>query len=467
MQVNEFFSRLEKYRYSDAKITDDARQLSYGELLDAVDRLAQEFTTAGYQRLGLLADNSVDWLMLDLAALKAGITLVPLPLFFSAAQRESAIVDAQIDALALSTTHIQRLTHTALPHLAAKITYTSGSTGSPKGVCLTAEHLLTTVSALRQALPEQASNSHLAILPLAVLLENIAGSWLALSFGADLHLPSLKSLGYTASHQIHQPTFYEQLRSKRAQSLILTPALAELIVHGVESAQLDAAQFTFLAVGGAAVTPTLLERAEQAQVPLYEGYGLSECGSVVCLNTPRHKRNGSVGKVLSHQQVKVENGQLFTRGAYMLGYLHDQHQAAANDWHATGDLGRIDEDGFVYVAGRLSNLIITSFGRNISPEWLETLAQPFTEWQQFMVFGDGRARLGAIISPSSEATQEQIDSALTELNRQLPDYAHISGWLQTTEPFSEQNELLTHNKRLRRKAILKTYLQAIQQFYGD
>ena len=467
MRVNEFFSLLESYAGSDARISDSQRSMTYQDMLNAVEQLALQFHADGIQRLGLLADNSVDWLIIDLAALRAGITIVPLPLFFSPTQRESAIADAELDALAFSPREIQRLPRTSTAHAAAKITYTSGSTGTPKGVCLSAEHLLTTVAALREALPANASTCHLALLPLAVLLENIAGCWLALSYGADVHLPSMKTLGYTSSHQIQQEVFFQQLRTLAPQSLILTPALAELIVVGAETGQLDASSFRFLAVGGAAVPHSLLSRAQQAKIPLFQGYGLSECGSVVCLNTPRLQRLGSVGKVLNHQQIKVENGQLFTRGAYMLGYLHAEQQPQSATWQATGDLGSIDADGYVYVDGRLSNLLITSFGRNISPEWLETLAQPYKEWQQFMVLGDGRERLCALITPSANTTAAQIDKALVHLNQQLPDYARISGWLKTTEPFSTDNDLLTHNKRFRRKAILKTYDQAIQQFYGE
>lgn len=468
MRSDEFFSLLESYADSAACITDERQQLSYRELISAVEQLAQQFLKDKIQRIGLLADNSVDWLIIDLAALRAGITIVPLPLFFSSTQRDNAIADAGLDALALSVTQIQRLPTTPTPHAAAKITYTSGSTGTPKGVCLTAEHLLTTVSALRQVLPANASTCHLALLPLAILLENIAGVWLALSYGADVHLPSLSTLGYTRSHQLQEDVLYQQLRVQAPQSLILTPALADLIVKGVESGQLSSQSFCFLAVGGAAVPHSLLKRASQANVPLYQGYGLSECGSVVCLNTPRQHRLGSVGKVLNHQQIKVDNGQLFTRGAYMLGYLHaEQQEDSKATWHATGDLGTIDDDGFVYVNGRLSNLIITSFGRNISPEWLETLAQPYHEWQQFMVIGDGRERLCALITPNAKVTDAQVAQAIDNLNQQLPDYAQIAGWLPTAEPFSTENELLTHNKRFRRNAILKTYNQAIQQFYGE
>lgn len=226
-----------------------------------------------------------------------------------------------------------------------------------------------------------------------------------------------------------------------------------MLVQGASTGQFDSAQLRFIAVGGANVSAELLSAAAAAKLPVFEGYGLSECGSVVSLNTPDFSRPGSVGKPLPHQQVKICDGIIYTRGCYMLGYLNTASEITDNSWHATGDLGYFDQDGFLYVTGRASNLLITNYGRNVSPEWPETLAQSFTEWQQFMVCGDGRDYLIALITPRSGIQPDAIDRPLARLNKHLPDYAQIGGWISTREPFTETNNLLTNNKRLRRKAI--------------
>lgn len=465
--VNNFFMHLATFANTDARLSDDQREISYRDLLHAVDAMASELNRRGSQRIGLMADNSLDWLISDLAALKLGLTVIPIPSFFTAAQRRAVLSDAELDTLVTDNGAIERISATAIPHPAAKITYTSGSTGQPKGVCLSAEHLLETVRALAQQLPEQLSQRHLCCLPLAVLLENIAGAWLALYLGASIHLPSLTSLGYKRSNQLDPTVFFAELRSFAPHSVIAIPALAELLIHGCEQGAVTPRQFRFIAVGGATVAPHLLVRAEQLGLPLYEGYGLSECGSVVALNTPTAHKPGTVGRPLPHQHVQINEGQIYTAGPYMLGYLHQKSLAPDEVWHATGDLGHFDEDGYLIVSGRASNLIITSFGRNISPEWIETLAQEFPCWSQFMVVGDGQTQPLALLTPTAGTNNSVIDAALTKLNQQLPDYAQLAGWLPTDEPFSEANQLLTYNNRLRRKAIQKTYAQAISQFYGD
>ncbi|MBY6064469.1 AMP-binding protein [Pseudidiomarina sediminum] len=465
--IADFFRHLENFATTSARLSDDHRSISYQDLLNAVDAMAIELQRRGSQRIALLADNSLDWLISDLAALKLGLTMVPIPAFFTNAQRQAVFADAEIDTIITDNGAIERIRANAIPHAAAKITYTSGSTGAPKGVCLSAEHLLETVRAIAQQLPDKLSQRHLCCLPLAVLLENIAGAWLALYLGASIHLPSLTSLGYQRSNQMDATLFFAELRSFKAHSVIAIPALAELLLQGCEQGALNAEQFRFIAVGGATVAPHILERAAQLKLPLYEGYGLSECGSVVALNTPTAHKQGTVGRPLPHQQVRVVNGQIYTAGPYMMGYLNHPTPASDAIWHATGDLGTIDADGYLSVTGRASNLIITSYGRNISPEWIETLAQAFHCWLQFMVVGDAQAQPIALITPSTEATPALIEAAIKALNQHLPDYAQLAGWLPTKEPFSLENQLLTYNNRFRRKAILKTYAQAISQFYGD
>ena len=157
----------------------------------------------------------------------------------------------------------------------------------------------------------------------------------------------------------------------RPDSLILVPELLRLLVAAAERGWPAPSSLRFVAVGGASVAVELLERAAAVGLPVFEGYGLSECASVVCLNTPESRRPGSVGRPLPHARVRVgDGGQLMVSGVTMRGYLGDRRARRASEW-ATGDLGEIDADGYVYVRGRLGNMYITSFGRNVAPEWVE------------------------------------------------------------------------------------------------
>jgi long-subunit acyl-CoA synthetase (AMP-forming) len=278
-----------------------------------------------------------------------------------------------------------------------------------------------------------------------------------------IHLPSPLSIGLHGSSQLNLAQFWQALANYAADSLITTPALAAAILQGVANGALNASQFGFIAVGGAAVPAQLLTQAEAIGLPIYQGYGLSECGSVVTLNTPAANRPGTVGKALPGLTLHLHDGELHVRGKAMDGYLGAE---APPSIIATGDLANCDDDGFITIYGRKSNLLITSFGRNISPEWPESLAAHSAYWSQFMVCGDGYPSLVAILTPQAESSPAAIDNAITQLNQQLPDYAQITAWIATNEPFSQENQQLTFNNRFRRGHIVGAYRNQLDAIFG-
>ncbi|MGB4562895.1 MAG: AMP-binding protein, partial [Methylophilaceae bacterium] len=126
----------------------------------------------------------------------------------------------------------------------------------------------------------------------------------------------------------------------------------------------------FIAVGGAKVPVNLIEQGRALGLPVYEGYGLSECSSVVAVNTQSSNRVGSVGNILPSRKVRIIDDEIEVYLHEGLRYL--KGESIAPGWYKTGDLGYIQDD-FLYVNGRKKNLVITSVGRNISPEWPEAL----------------------------------------------------------------------------------------------
>ena len=173
---------------------------------------------------------------------------------------------------------------------------------------------------------------------------------------------------------------------------------------------------------------SLIVAARRGGLPVYEGYGLSECASVVSLNTPGADRPGTAGRPLPHLRLGVRDGELTVSGSSFLGYL-----GAPDSWRPervrTGDLGALDADGFVQVQGRRDNLIVTSFGRNLSPEWVEAelLAGPLLG--QAVLFGSARPHCVALLWPRDTGTPDAaIDDWLAAVNARLPDYARIHAW---------------------------------------
>jgi long-subunit acyl-CoA synthetase (AMP-forming) len=212
-------------------------------------------------------------------------------------------------------------------------------------------------------------------------------------------------------------------------------ALAAALEHGARPPR----SLRFAAVGGAKVSAGLLARARALGLPVYEGYGLSECASVVSLNVPGADRPGSAGRALSHARVRIEEGEI------VVGELR------------TGDLGRVDAEGYLHIEGRRSNVLITSFGRNVSPEWPEAELVAGGAIAQAAVFGEARPRLCALVVPAPGATSAAIEAQVRAANERLPDYARIGAWISADEPFTPHNGFATANGRARRDALWRAY----------
>jgi long-subunit acyl-CoA synthetase (AMP-forming) len=195
-----------------AALREGGIEISYAAMWQAVSGLAGRLKMLGVRRVGLCGDNTAAWILADLACLLADVVCVPVPVFFSESQFRHLQRTAGLDCLLFSTEQPDSLPmghdvwlrqvsvapgHALMPEQTAKITFTSGSTGTPKGVCLSARQMAATTGALQDRLAGVSLKQHLCILPLATLLENIAGVYLPLVMGATINIAPLQSLGMT------------------------------------------------------------------------------------------------------------------------------------------------------------------------------------------------------------------------------------------------------------------------------
>ncbi|MGJ7518026.1 AMP-binding protein [Pseudomonas baetica] len=441
----------------------------YAQILDRQQRLRDE--NAGVIALAL--DNGVEAMLWDLAILFEGLTCLTLPPFFSPAQRSHCLAQSQAERVIAGPELESELQEAGyeksgefwrrhfsspapLPDGTAKLTFTSGTTGTPKGVCLSADSLLRVARELDQASQPTAPRHHLALLPLAVLLENL-GCYAALYAGATLSLPGQRTLGIQGASGVDVPRLLHCLATRQPESLILVPQLLLMLVNAAEQKAFAPQSLRFAAVGGARVSAELLLRARRAGLAVYEGYGLSECASVVCLNRPGARRPGSVGQPLPHVEVRLaDDGEVLIKGSTLLGYLGEA--PCTDQWWPSGDLGEFDAEGFLYLKGRKKHQYITSFGRNVNPEWVEAELTQRRHIAQAFVYGEAMPRNHALLWPHRpDCTDEQLAAAVAEANEALPDYAQVHCWSRLEQPFTCANGLLTANGRPRREAIVERY----------
>ncbi|WP_020653183.1 AMP-binding protein [Massilia niastensis] len=435
--------------------------------------------------VAILADNSPEWLAIDLAAQALDICLVPLPLFFTPAQWMHVIVGSGVQAIfcadpeqaarlgfggvidcagPLALCEAPRAGSIVLPEGTRKITFTSGTTSAPKGVCLGSSQQWEVAQALHEALAPLGIERHLSLLPFAVLLENIAGAYTALLSGATVICPPLAETGVRGASDFDPGTCLAAIARYRAESIILVPQMLQALVAATVPHDPRIASLRFVAVGGARVSARLLASARERGFPVYEGYGLSECASVVALNLPGAERAGSVGRPLAQRQVRIAaDGEILVAGqaARYLG----QAPEAGPAWLATGDLGHLDRDGFLHVEGRKKDVLITAYGRNVSPEWPEAALAGTGALAQALVVGEAQPYLAALVVPSAPGVgPDRIQQAVDAVNADLPDYARVRRWI-AVPPFTTANGLATANGRPRRAAILDHHASDIASLF--
>jgi len=467
-------------------LSDGELRLTGSELYDWSGLLAAQLCALKVKRLALFADNSLEWIVCDLACQLADIPFLPLPVFFTPEQCAHAVLSSGVDTVlsitpellpdswrVLQTTVLPGMvvlqnaavTPVPLPENTGKITFTSGSIGTPKGVCLSNEQLLVQAQVLADTVGLTAP-VHLCVLPLSTLLENIAGVYAPLLAGGRVEVRSLSELGMGGSRMVAPEKFLQTISATQPDTLILIPQMLQFMVQSANVGW-QPPPMKFIAVGGSRVSEDLIHAARNAGLPVYEGYGLSECASVVSLNTPRHNRPGTCGKPLKHVLVRQADGQIIIEGNAMQGYVGDP-----DSWgqHAiqSGDLGSLDADGYLRIEGRSKNVLISSYGRNIAPEWVESELMASPVLAETIVLGDARPWCVALVTPRiKELPDALIDQVIARANARLPDYAQVKQWLRLPAPLAANPAFLTANGRPRRDEIERSYQPLIDALYAS
>jgi long-subunit acyl-CoA synthetase (AMP-forming) len=455
-------------------MSDCRRGLTRSELAAWVGGAAQDLGP-GKETVGIFGENSVEWAVAFLAASLAGKTIAPIPTFFSAKQQAHMIRDAGIERIIVTDgpgsgegpapasfgafcAKLSRRRDALRPEEARDgglIIYTSGSTGNPKGVRLVSGQAMWSAAALARASGASAEDRYLSLLPLPMLLEIICGIMIPVLVGGSVCYDGVIARAIGAGAVCPVAEAFERVRPTTS---VLVPRLLALYV-GQLAAQGKRApgELRYVPVGGAPLPSRLASAARALGIPACQGYGISECASVVAVNRPEAPRNDTVGLPLPGLKVEIDDGEIVVEGpSVMDGYLHGE--ASPRRWR-TGDMGSLDPDGFLRVFGRRDNLIITPSGRNVSPEWIENmfLGDPRLEACVLVQAGDP-AQLIVLLFPSragegwfETASAKAVSELAAQCCSSAPEYARPKDAIVLDSRESARN-LFTANGRIRNSA---------------
>jgi long-subunit acyl-CoA synthetase (AMP-forming) len=462
-------------RSAEVAMADDHSVLTRSELLSRVAGLAHVLKDRP-QTLGLIGANGTEWAVAQLAAWVAGKTVVPLPTFFSRTQLEHVLKDAGVDhviatreAVGLAsfgigvTAALAAQSADTIPETsdgAGVIVYTSGSTGHPKGIRLDLEQIEHQSRALAAAIEAGPGDSYLSVLPLTLLLETITAICVPVLVGARTHFASAVagSVGAGRPSGLHKA-----FETWRPTTSVLVPQLLSSWIAELEAGGKRAPDsLRFVAVGGAGVPEALAARAWDLGIPAHEGYGLTECCSVVAVNRPGRRRAGTVGEPLPGLDIAIDDGEVVVCGpTIMHGYLHGA--PVAGPWR-TGDHGSLTPDGFLVVSGRKDALIVASSGRNISPEWIEAMVMSDPGVAACIALADATQQIGVLLIPSTMGERWMMESPrahvllwLERLSIDAPAYAVPRDYVVCPAGQAKRLGLLTANGRIVRDSATRAY----------
>ena len=434
-----------------------------------------------------------------------------LPTVISFENLEKGTVNFQ-EIIKEKKTDLTKLSPFPEPDDLASIIYTSGTTGHFKGVKLTHKNFISNIISVNEAIPIYQKDLFFSILPLSHVFERTAGYYIpfyagaCISYTCDLANISAEIRKSKPTIVIAVPRLFDKIYEKiweKASSNFLTKFIFKLAfsiransrLHGLFDRLVYAkirAQFgdniRLFVSGGAPLSSKVGEFFEKVGFLILEGYGLTECSPVVCVNRQDDYQFGTVGKPVVDTEVKIsDEGEVLVKGPGIFpGYMDERHnkQAFKDGWFKTGDLGCVNDKNRLVINGRKKELVVLSTGKKIAPIPIEEMLEASNFIDQAMVIGEGRKHITALIVPqyenlkerlgvnnrnkliNSQEARELLNAEVTKSLEILAPYQRVHKFAIIPEAFTVENGQLTPTLKLRRHIILSTYRHEIEGLYS-
>ena len=404
----------------------------------------------------------------------------------------------------------------------AALIYTSGTTGNPKGVMLTHDNWDAELSEVDRIITLNQGENYVSWLPLAHVFGQLVDNHLWCRSAIHMHVVdnALHVVDYAKKVQPHLfigvPRIYEKiyssLYSKFGSGLLKTLSGLPLIgglLKGKAREAVGMSNVRFAVTGAAPINPDILRFFHKFGIPVYEGYGMTETTAGATLGHGSANKIGSVGKAFGGTELKLaDDGEILFRGRHIMkGYFQNEEATAEtmteDGWLMSGDIGKIDEDGFVYITGRKKEIYVNSGGKNIAPLVIEETMKSIPEVSQCFLVGDQRKFCSALLTldigavlrdhhgvdaqkvPKDPAKQiaelegkgssvekeveklyEMIDAKVKELNNQFAPPEQVRKFTILPRDFSVDHGELTPTLKIRRKQIRENWADEIEKMYS-
>ena len=406
------------------------------------------------------------------------------------------------------------------PDDTASIIYTSGTTGDPKGVVLSHRNFVSNILACQELYPLGEEDRALSFLPLSHVFERTV-DYLFFYRGVSIHYsPAIERVAglmpevrptvlcsvprlYESAYVRIQNTFASQPAARRRLidwalkvgrrraergGAALRGLLADRLVFR-KIKQRFGGHLRFAISGGAAIADEVAEFFDAIGIRLYQGYGLTETAPVLAVEYPGASRRGSVGKAAPGVELRIaEDGEILARTeGLMQGYWNKPEATAeaidADGWFHTGDIGRLDDGGYLYITDRKKDLLVTSGGKNIAPQPIEQMLIAHPAVAQVVVVGDGYPYLNVLIVPNyaeppapftdmapsefrqDPRLQELVQGLLDRANERLPTHERVRRFRLLERELTLEEGEITPTLKVRRKIVNERYRDVIASMY--
>ncbi len=587
--VELFFEAVERVDSDDAMRyrvgPDDWRSISHRDLLQRVTRTALGLESLGVergQRVAILSENRPEWAQADFAALCAGIPDVPIYDTLPSNQVAYILNDAEVRLIFVSTTaqlekvlavwdDVPSLEHAVLfdgdvedtrvialdllmekgreaeeegrggsafreralqatPDDVATMLYTSGTTGSPKGVLLSHYNIYSNVQAVNELFTAGPEDTATSFLPLSHILERMVDYWffsngVTIAYVHDIDLVADSLVEVQPTMAVSTPRLYEKVydrvisqagvkgklvawasrvaaRWSEAKLAGRSPGLATSVQHAIADRLVYSklrgrigGKLRFFISGGAPLAYHVAQFFHGANVLILEGYGLTETSPVTNVNTETDLRLGTVGKPVPGTEIRIAaDGEILVRGPQVMqGYynLPDATAEAIDEegWFSTGDVGEIDVDGYLKITDRKKDIIVTAGGKNIAPQPVENRVKQSAFIDEAVMVGDRRPYAILLLVPNTVKLEEWAETqGITERGEALlrdervrqkleeESLGNLEGFARFERPkktallaaeFTVEGGVLTPTQKVKRRVVEERFADVIRALYED